>query len=175
MKNNFNFRNFWKTLSSKNVPNFWQLSIKQSYKVSKNPLRMFFGCKNLLNFTCLTMKSGIPQLSSHYCRWIYRTLQPSDKGLQRPDIMMSLPYYYRDFRELWYYNINVRTKCLGIIYSGIQFFFTIPYIILETVLTKLSSKDEEYQVYSRVKNDRYPFDIPKHYVNRVTLREQKPS
>ena len=29
-------------LFSKNVSNFWWLSIKQSYKVSKNPLRMFF-------------------------------------------------------------------------------------------------------------------------------------
>ena len=84
---------------------------------------------------------------------------PTDKGLLCPNIEMSMPYYYRDFRELWYYNINVRTKCLGIIYSGIQFFFTISYIILETVLTMLSSKDEEYQVCNRGKKDTPPYNI----------------
>ena len=26
------------------------------YNISKNPLREFIGCKNVLNFTCLTMK-----------------------------------------------------------------------------------------------------------------------
>ena len=39
-----------------NVPNFRWLLMKQSYKISKNPLRILSGYINLLNFTCLTVK-----------------------------------------------------------------------------------------------------------------------
>ena len=34
----YHFLWFWSTLFSKNVPNFWRLSIKPFYKISKNPL-----------------------------------------------------------------------------------------------------------------------------------------
>ena len=43
-------------LFSKMVPIFQRLSIKQSYKITWNPLGFSFKCKNLLNFTCTTKK-----------------------------------------------------------------------------------------------------------------------
>ena len=38
-----NFDHLYKSLFSKNGPNFWQLLHKLSYKVLKNPLSMFIG------------------------------------------------------------------------------------------------------------------------------------
>ena len=50
----FNFADFQKKLSSKNVPNSYGLSCSEGYQkiLSDGPL----GCKNPLNFTCLTLK-----------------------------------------------------------------------------------------------------------------------
>ena len=55
-------------LLSKNAPNLFWLSIKQSYNVSKNPLRTLIWIQKSIEFHLPHYE--IPQLSSRYCRVI---------------------------------------------------------------------------------------------------------
>ena len=55
----------FQTWLCKNVPNLWWLSIKQSYKISKNLLRMFIWMQKSITFHLPLY--AIIQLSSCYC------------------------------------------------------------------------------------------------------------
>ena len=54
-----------KTLFSKNLPYFCQLRLKLSYKIQKNPFRMFIKVQKRIEFHLPPYE--IPQPCSHYC------------------------------------------------------------------------------------------------------------